>query len=176
VRTSPTQRSLAECRKRGLTVQVVERWNSHARVRVDLFGVIDLVALIPPKENLGGTCCIYKRPYDCCAGEYTCATCGTTNHLVPGRILGIQACAGSSHSKRLAKILAEPRARQWVESGGLLEVWSFSKRGPRGKAKRWALRVDSVTVERFDLAASVSAAPQMQTSSCSNLTASGETS
>jgi hypothetical protein len=42
---SPTARSLAECRKRGWTAQVVERWNQYARVRVDLFGCIDLVAL-----------------------------------------------------------------------------------------------------------------------------------
>lgn len=45
--TSPTQRALAECRKRGWTAQVVERWNQYARVRVDLFGVIDIVALTP---------------------------------------------------------------------------------------------------------------------------------
>jgi hypothetical protein len=43
--SSPTARTLAECKKRGWTVQVVEKWNAFAKVRVDLFGFIDLVAM-----------------------------------------------------------------------------------------------------------------------------------
>lgn len=43
--SSPTARSLAECKKRGWTAQVVEKWNPHAKVRQDLFNVIDIVAL-----------------------------------------------------------------------------------------------------------------------------------
>lgn len=43
--TSPTQRTLAECRKRGWTAAVVEKWNPHAMIRQDLFGCIDIVAL-----------------------------------------------------------------------------------------------------------------------------------
>lgn len=42
---SPTQRALAHCKANGWTAQVVEKWNSFAHVRVDLFGVIDLVVL-----------------------------------------------------------------------------------------------------------------------------------
>lgn len=43
---SPTQRSLAELRKRGYPlVQVVEKWNPHAKVRQDLFGVVDVLAV-----------------------------------------------------------------------------------------------------------------------------------
>lgn len=42
---SPTQRALAHCKKNGWTAQVVERWNSYARVRVDLLGCIDLIVL-----------------------------------------------------------------------------------------------------------------------------------
>lgn len=46
--SSPTARSLAIMRERGYPlVQVVERWNLHAKVRVDLFGIIDLVAVGP---------------------------------------------------------------------------------------------------------------------------------
>lgn len=45
--TSPTQRSLALERKRGSFVQVVERWNSFAKIRQDLFGCIDLVSVGP---------------------------------------------------------------------------------------------------------------------------------
>ena len=42
---SPTQRTLAECKRRGWIAQVVERWNAHARIRQDLFGFIDVLAL-----------------------------------------------------------------------------------------------------------------------------------
>lgn len=43
--TSPTQRSLAYLRAAGWTAEVVERWNPHARVRHDLFGFIDIMAV-----------------------------------------------------------------------------------------------------------------------------------
>lgn len=42
---SPTSRSLEELRKHGYRAQVVERYNPHARRRVDLYGWIDIVAL-----------------------------------------------------------------------------------------------------------------------------------
>lgn len=44
-KTSPTQRALAECKKRGWRSAIVERWNFHAKIRQDLFGFADLVAL-----------------------------------------------------------------------------------------------------------------------------------
>jgi len=44
--SSPTQRSLKLLRDRGYPlVQVVERWNPHARVRQDLFGIVDVLAV-----------------------------------------------------------------------------------------------------------------------------------
>lgn len=43
--TSPTQLSLAKLRREGWIAEVVERWNPHARVRNDLFGCIDVLAL-----------------------------------------------------------------------------------------------------------------------------------
>ncbi len=43
---SPTQRTLAHLRGLGYPlVQVVERWNPHARVRQDLFGIVDVLAV-----------------------------------------------------------------------------------------------------------------------------------
>lgn len=46
--SSPTQRSLAYLRAAGYPlVQVVERWNAFAKVRQDLFGIIDVVAVGP---------------------------------------------------------------------------------------------------------------------------------
>ena len=44
--SSPTQRTLKHLRDNGCElVQVVERWNPFARVRQDLFGIIDIVAI-----------------------------------------------------------------------------------------------------------------------------------
>lgn len=43
--SSPTQRSLKLLRGEGYTVAVVERYNRFARVRQDLFGFIDLLAM-----------------------------------------------------------------------------------------------------------------------------------
>lgn len=42
---TPTQRSLDYLRKQGYRVAIVERWNAHARIRQDLFGCIDLLAI-----------------------------------------------------------------------------------------------------------------------------------
>lgn len=43
--SKPTQRTLEHLRSRGYRTHVVETWNSHACVRVDLFGAIDVLAL-----------------------------------------------------------------------------------------------------------------------------------
>ena len=43
--TSPTQRTLKRLRELGYLVQVVEHWNPHARIRQDLFGFIDVLAV-----------------------------------------------------------------------------------------------------------------------------------
>jgi hypothetical protein len=43
--SSPTARSLAALRERGYLVATVEKWNPHARIRQDLFGFIDLLAI-----------------------------------------------------------------------------------------------------------------------------------
>jgi hypothetical protein len=42
---TPTQRTLAKLRADGWTTAIVEHWNAHARIRQDLFGFIDILAL-----------------------------------------------------------------------------------------------------------------------------------
>ncbi len=42
---SPTQRSLEKLRAEGYLCQIVERWNPHARIRQDLFGIGDILCL-----------------------------------------------------------------------------------------------------------------------------------
>lgn len=43
--TSPTARTLAFLRRCGHAAAVVERWNAHAGIRQDVFGVIDIIAV-----------------------------------------------------------------------------------------------------------------------------------
>lgn len=50
--SSPTQRSKAFLEGRGYKVAIVEKWNPHARIRQDLWGIIDLLA-IKDGETLG---------------------------------------------------------------------------------------------------------------------------
>lgn len=136
--TSPTARTLAECRKRCWPAGVVEKFVRFPPPghHVDLFGVLDVVAITTEIDSIA-------------------YMIGTEPPRKGVGTLGIQACAGGDHGKRRAKILAEPRARLWVEAGNRLELWSWSKRGDRGKQKRWTLRVE--TYEEMRAAASEAA-------------------
>jgi hypothetical protein len=49
-----TQRSLAELRERGYHPCITEHWNAYARVKHDLFGFLDIVALHPEKRGILG--------------------------------------------------------------------------------------------------------------------------
>ena len=42
---SPTQRTLAYCKKLGRTSGIVEKWNSFIKIRQDLFGFIDIICI-----------------------------------------------------------------------------------------------------------------------------------
>jgi hypothetical protein len=53
--TTPTQRTLEYLRGEGYTCAVVEHWNSWARIRQDLFGFIDILA-IKKDETLAVQC------------------------------------------------------------------------------------------------------------------------
>lgn len=48
--SSPTQRALKDLRALGFQAQVVEKYNAFARIRIDLFGCIDIVAV---REGVG---------------------------------------------------------------------------------------------------------------------------
>jgi hypothetical protein len=126
--TSPTARTLAECRKRGWIAQNVEQFVRFPPPghRLDLFGVIDIVAITPATFDV-------------------VLIHGQQPRLIGhGQTIGIQATASAAHhAHRRDKILAEPRAKAWVEAGNRLELWSWSKRGDRGKQKRWTLRVET---------------------------------
>lgn len=107
---SPTQRSLELVRSQGFTAAVVERWNPHARIRQDLFGCLDVLAI----------------------GN--------------GRIVGIQATA-SAVATRLEKIRNEPKAREWLGAGGLIEVHGWTLKGKAGKRKTYQVRIVRVWLD-----------------------------
>jgi hypothetical protein len=51
-KTTPTQRSLAILKLVHPLVQVVEKWNPHARIRQDLFGIIDILCISAEGETI----------------------------------------------------------------------------------------------------------------------------
>ncbi len=63
---TPTQRTMRELRNQGRVCAVVEKWNAFAKkpgqdgppgIRVDLFGIIDIIALDPERGVVGVQCC-----------------------------------------------------------------------------------------------------------------------
>jgi len=117
-KTSPTVRTLNRLRADGAhLVAVVEKWNRFGgpigsngeRVgnRVDLFGFIDVLAVLPGQV-------------------------GT---------LGIQACAASSLSTRIKKVIDDPvllqRAKWYTKAGNRLLFWGWKQ---NKKTKRWEVK------------------------------------
>jgi hypothetical protein len=73
--------------------------------------------------------------------------------LRPGRIVGIQSTGPSGHADHKRKICACPYARDWIEAGGLIELWSWRKLAakPGGKALRWQPRIETITEDMLDV-------------------------
>ncbi len=51
---TPTARSLAKLKADGYTAQVVEKWNPHSKTRLDLFGIIDIIAISAESAKILG--------------------------------------------------------------------------------------------------------------------------
>ncbi len=65
--------------------------------------------------------------------------------LKPGQpVLVIQATSGSHHAARRAKLATLGFIALWTSVGAVLEVWSWSQQGPRGKRKTWTLRREAL--------------------------------
>lgn len=52
---SPTQLTLRNLRERGFRAAVVEKWNPHAKIRQDLFGIIDVLG-VREGQTIGVQC------------------------------------------------------------------------------------------------------------------------
>lgn len=59
-------------------------------------------------------------------------------------VLVVQATTGSHHAHRREKLETEGYATLWKSAGASIEIWSWSKTGPRGKRKRWQLRREAL--------------------------------
>jgi len=105
---SPTARALQQLRREGWLAEVVERFIPGARVRRDLFGFADILAI--------------KADHPGC--------------------LGIQVTTTGHMADRYAKMTSEPvvgRLRVWLAASNRVEIWGWSKKGPRGGRKVWTL-------------------------------------
>lgn len=51
--TSPTQRTMRELKKLGIKATIVEKWNAYIKIRQDMFGIIDIIALDSEKGVIG---------------------------------------------------------------------------------------------------------------------------
>lgn len=119
--SSPTQRSLALLRKEGFVAQVVEKYNPYARVRVDLFGFIDIVAI--KKE---------------------CGKCAGINGVV-----GVQTTSAAHIMERVRKILSIPESKIWLECGNKIIVHGWSKKGAKDKRKLWSVNTKEVLLSDY---------------------------
>lgn len=121
---TPTQRTLAELRKRGYVCDIVERWLGGVRrgdggfgIRKDLFGVMDIIAL--DKMNL--------------------------------LILGVQS-TGQDFAGHRRKLFTE-KARVidlWLQCGGVFELWGWRK-VKRGNRQIWEPRIERISREEIAL-------------------------
>lgn len=123
--SSPTQRSLKALRDTGYRAQVVEKYNQFARVRQDLFGIIDIVA-IKPKHLFE---CIDCESYAC----DRCDGCGYT--ITPAQTLGVQTTSYSNMSARIKKIKEAEAFPDLLAAGWIIVVHGWRK----NKSKRWEL-------------------------------------
>jgi len=115
---SPTQRTLAALRKDGYLAAIVEKWNPHARRRVDLFGFVDVLAVHDGVDRREGEKAVVQ----------------------PGYTLAIQCTTGSHVANRVAKIRESPHLPMLVAAGWRVEAWGWRK-----LKGRWALRRERVT-------------------------------
>lgn len=111
---TPTARSLAHLRKHGYSVAVVEKW-------------------IPATP--AGFKGPIKRSDVWQFGDLLAAKVGE-----PGATL-IQTTSGTNVSARVNKIKGIAESGIWLAAGNKIVVHGWSKKGPRGKAKRWTPRV-----------------------------------
>lgn len=61
-------------------------------------------------------------------------------------ILAVQATTASNQAARLRKAIGQPALLVWLQAGGRVAVWGWSKRGPRGQRKLWDVSRKEITL------------------------------
>jgi hypothetical protein len=124
--SKPTQRTIAELKALGAEVQIVERWNPFAKRRVDLFGFIDILALLGPNilaiQTTGGA--------------------GGNHAKRRTKIL--------AEPRALAWLKAGGLIELW--SWALRTSPVRKKNGKRSKVKVWTCRKEAITLEQIEAA------------------------
>jgi hypothetical protein len=104
---SPTTRTLALLRKEKWLAAVTEKWNPHVKIRQDLFGFIDVIAVR--------------------SGDIRVLTVQATSYsnmsARANKILGLDLEEDDSKGQSTAK-----SARIWLESGNRIEIWGWHKK------------------------------------------------
>lgn len=59
-------------------------------------------------------------------------------------IMAVQTTSLGNVSARIKKIMAEPRAKEFMQAGGLIRVHGWAKMGPRGKRKKTTCKVFAI--------------------------------
>ncbi len=125
---SPTQRALAILKKEGHVACVAERYNAFA-------GPPGMRCHACGKNRVGSRSDLF--------GFIDIV------YLTKTSTVGLQVTDSTSHSGHKKKILAEPRALDWLRAGNLIELWSFGLKGGRGEVKRWVLRKEEIVEADF---------------------------
>jgi len=115
---SPTARTLSFLRGIGATAEVVEHWIP-----------MTAAGFRGPLKR--------KDVFDCI--DILC--------VQGAKLLGIQSTSGANHGSRITKALGSDKLRAFVATGNGFEVWSWSKKGPRGKRKLWTPRVTQLVIQ-----------------------------
>ena len=130
---SPTQRSIAFCKGNGWPYAIVEHFNPVVKVRVDLWGVGDMLVLDDEPGSLIVQACV--------GGSHA------TRRTKIEKTLAGHATDGMS-KLTLANVAKKAEAlTRWLEKGNRIEVWSWSKTGAKHKRKLWTLRRELITLE-----------------------------
>jgi len=122
----PTQRTLDECRRRGWTPGVVERWAPGVRRKPT--GETEMIPYGTRKDFLGFADIL----------------------VLDGQLgyLAIQACAGASVQDRLQKALLVPELMLHLAAGNRFQVWGWREiwvdTSKKTKRRQWVARKVSV--------------------------------
>lgn len=136
---SPTQRTRKFFSQLNIPTGITEKWNPYARIRQDLFGFIDMVALVDVEH----------------VPALTYAVQGHDVRSPAACILAIQGCSddGGGVSARVQKVQRSPAARSWCAAGGRIWVMGWGHRNREradgtivGARKVYKLRVVEVVL------------------------------